>query len=94
MSNIFRNAALALALLAGTALAAAPAMAGDRYYRHWGWTNMYTNFHNTNKPRHAFPQYGPVYRGPGYAYYGPRAYYAGVPYRYVGRPDAFTRWQR
>jgi len=87
MSNILRNGALALALLAGAAFAAAPAMAGSKYGKNhsgksWnkhGYNNAYRK-HN----RSAGHYYGPRYRSPGYAYYGPGAYY-GSPYNYGPR---------
>jgi hypothetical protein len=82
MSNVLRNSALALALLAGAALLSPSAIAGSKH--RWG-NLMYTYYYSHNKPRRAFPQYGPVFRGPGYAYWGPPTYTVGWPYHYNTR---------
>ena len=82
MGNFFRNSALVLALIAGAALISTSAMAGSKY--RWGYL-VYTYYHAPNKPRRAFPQYGPVFRGPGSAYWGPPTYSVGWPYHYNAR---------
>src|SRR3990170_4499504 len=76
MGNFFRNSALVLALIAGAALISTSAMAGSKY--RWGYL-VYTYYHAPNKPRRAFPQYGPVFRGPGSAYGGLRPILWGGP---------------
>ena len=86
MNITLRTGALALALLAGSALAAAPAMA-DRGYDHWNkksWSKSYKHGgkhrgyaqrdygHGWNKKGHGYKGHG--YRGHGYRDYGYRGY--------------------
>lgn len=85
MSIMLRAGALALALLAGTALTAAPAMAG---YDHWGkksWNKKYGYKHGRKHRGYANRGWNGGYGGYGwkrYGYYGyPRSHYGwGWPY--------------
>lgn len=79
MKTMLRNGALALAVIAGSALVAAPAMA-DRhhdYHHHWKkeWKHSYNNHNHWNRGyayRHHYRNYGwgwPGYYGPGFSLY-------------------------
>ena len=71
MRSTLSKVAAALLLAGVIGLAWGPAQAQSWTKR---GTLMYTYFCCPDQPRHAFPQYGPVFRGPGYEYWGPPTY--------------------
>ena len=93
MRNVFSGAMLIAVLigLVGVAVASTPAAAGSK--SRWG-NVMYTYYCCPNKPRRAFPQFGPVFRGPGYAYWGPPTYNLGVPHHYRVETDSLFAIRR
>jgi hypothetical protein len=94
MKNIIRNGALTLAIVAGGALAAAPATPAmaksiqqDGYFGGtWGPIGPRNNYYVKRHHRRHYGYYGP-YRH--YGYYGPRYGY-NVPPRYYGRGPGFS----
>jgi hypothetical protein len=105
MKNIIRNGALALSLVAGAALIAAPAttveaksIQRDGYFGGtWGpigpRDNRYVKRYHRNHGNYARGYYAPRYGyyGPGrYAYSGPRYGYYDGPYGYYDRRPGFS----
>jgi hypothetical protein len=88
MKNIIRNGALALTVVAGAALVAAPTAMADSIQRDgyfggtWNPIGPRNNRHVQRYFRH-YGYYGPYDR---YAYYGPPYRYYGAPYYYGPGP--------
>ena len=88
MKSLFRVSAVALALVAGTALAASPAMAGGGYHDRWGGKSWGKKHYKHYKHRKHYSRRGNRGYGWNRRYYGwNKRYYD--PYWYGPRRPAY-----